>query len=124
MQRSTLGTIAIVAVIAIVIIVVVALMGPSGNNDQPSGENEVRIASGYTLGFSPNSLTIQVNENVTWINNSGTDHDIVSDNDTVPFDSGVLANGQTYTHRFEQVGVFPYHCSIHPTMTGTITVIA
>jgi plastocyanin len=123
MQRSILMIIAVVAVIAIVIIVVVALVGLGGNNPPP-GENEVRIQGGYSLAFSPTALTVQVGENVTWINTSGLDHDVVSDNATDPFDSGILANDQSYSHRFDQVGVFPYHCSIHLTMTGTITVIA
>ena len=32
------------------------------------------------------------------------------------------ANGGTYQFTFTQTGVYTYHCSIHPQMTGTVTV--
>jgi len=120
----------IVAVVAIIIVIVAiaALMSNmfgTNNPDQNSNANEVIIrSSGYSFGFNPSSLTTHVGENVTWVNQAGTDHDIVSDNATDPFTSGILQNGQRYVHQFNQTGVFPYHCSIHPYMTGTITVIA
>jgi plastocyanin len=38
--------------------------------------------------------------------------------------SSVLNTGQTYSHTFSTAGVFHYHCGVHPTMKGTITVIA
>ena len=47
-------------------------------------------------------------------------HDVVSD--TGLFNSGNLNNGMSYNYTFNQTGVYPYHCSIHPSMTGTIVV--
>jgi len=38
--------------------------------------------------------------------------------------SSVLSSGQTYSHTFNTAGVFHYHCTVHPTMKGTITVNA
>jgi plastocyanin len=38
--------------------------------------------------------------------------------------SSALSTGQTYSHTFNTAGVFHYHCSIHTTMKGTITVNA
>jgi len=38
--------------------------------------------------------------------------------------STVLSTGQTYSHTFSTVGVFHYHCGVHPSMHGTITVNA
>jgi plastocyanin len=38
--------------------------------------------------------------------------------------SSVLSTGQTYSHTFNTAGVFHYHCGVHPTMKGTITVNA
>jgi len=76
------------------------------------------------FAFEPSSLTVHAGDNVTWVNNAGVDHTVVSDNSTDAFNSGIIANGQSYTRQFDQVGTFPYHCSIHPYMTGTITVTA
>lgn len=36
-------------------------------------------------------------------------------------DSPPFGNGQSYVSVFDSVGTFPYHCGIHPVMTGTIT---
>jgi len=38
--------------------------------------------------------------------------------------SGQLAAGQVFQHTFATAGSFPYHCSNHPMMTGTVTVSA
>lgn len=31
-------------------------------------------------------------------------------------------SGATYVHTFATAGTFPYHCTVHPTMTASITV--
>jgi plastocyanin len=40
------------------------------------------------------------------------------------FDSGSLATDATFSQTFDAAGTFAYHCTIHPSMTGTITVAA
>jgi hypothetical protein len=39
------------------------------------------------------------------------------------FDSGVLNPGKKFDNKFTIPGIYGYHCSIHPGMQGTITVI-
>lgn len=41
---------------------------------------------------------------------------------TLELNSPTLSNGGVYTHTFANAGTFPYHCHIHPAMTGSITV--
>jgi plastocyanin len=124
-DSRTWTLLAIVAIIVVIVATVAFMMGGDRTNNPPASGKEVQIvSSGYSFGFSPSSLAIHVGENVTWVNHAGADHDVVSDNLTDPFDSGIMANGQSFTHRFDQMGVFPYHCSIHTFMTGTITVVA
>ena len=38
------------------------------------------------------------------------------------FDSGTLAEGDSFEFVFDEPGTFEYLCSIHPTMTGSTTV--
>lgn len=38
------------------------------------------------------------------------------------FDSGTLAEGETFEFTFDEAGEFDYFCSIHPQMAGTVTV--
>ena len=61
-----------------------------------------------------------VGTTVTWVNDDGATHTVTADGGA--FDSGSLANGATFQFTFDQVGDFAYHCSIHTTMQGTISV--
>lgn len=36
--------------------------------------------------------------------------------------SGSLDTGQSFAYRFDAVGPFDYRCTIHPSMTGSVTV--
>jgi plastocyanin len=45
-------------------------------------------------------------------------------NGGVELSSATLGNGDTYSHTFACLGSYPYHCSIHSSMHGTVTVSA
>ena len=55
---------------------------------------------------------------ITWTNNDSATHTVAF----ADFNSGQLAPGATYTHKFDTAGAFDYHCSIHPSMTAKVTV--
>jgi plastocyanin len=80
-------------------------------------------ASSKTItAFSPNPFEMPLATNggkVTWVNADGVDHDIESDDDLFDFD---LSPGATNSHTFTAAGTYPYHCSIHPNMVGTILI--
>jgi plastocyanin len=70
--------------------------------------------------FSPQSMTIPVGTVVTVTNDGQVTHTWTSK--TGIWDSHDLRPGQSYSFRFLQPGVYSYGCSIHPSMTGSITV--
>jgi plastocyanin len=72
------------------------------------------------MAFAPNVLQIKVGTTVTWVNNDTVQHTITSD--TKLFDSGPIDPGAKFTYTFTQTGSFAFHCNIHNTMTGSITV--
>ena len=74
----------------------------------------------HNLAFDPSTIIVTVGTTVTWVNNDGTTHTVTADGGA--FDSGSLAGGATFQFTFDQVGDFAYHCSIHPSMQGTISV--
>ena len=75
------------------------------------------------FAFTPGTITVPVGARVVWTNQqAGVSHTTTSD--TGVWDSGRLATGQSFAVTFTQPGTFPYHCSIHPGMQGTITVVA
>jgi len=97
---------------------------PSSPTPAPSG-NTVSIvmnAAGLTTNaYSPNPITVSVGTNVTWVNNDTVIHTATSE--TGLFDTGnIPANGGQITKTFSTVGSFPYRCTIHPGMTGTVRV--
>jgi plastocyanin len=57
---------------------------------------------------------------VTWTNNDNTTHTSVSDGNV--WNSGAIAPQASFSRTFPTAGSFPYHCSIHPNMVGTVTV--
>jgi len=81
-----------------------------------------------TSAFSPNPVQIQPGTTVVWSNNDNTPHTITSGmglNDTnkgKAFDSGPIAIGKTYSHKFDVAGTYDYFCTLHPTMVGTVSV--
>jgi plastocyanin len=72
------------------------------------------------FAFNPSQLTIAVGDTVTWTNSDSTSHTATADDGT--FDSGNLANGDTFSFTFTEAGTFSYTCSYHSSMTGSITV--
>ena len=57
---------------------------------------------------------------VTFLNASKYTH--TATNGKGKFDTGHIAPGRSATVRLKQPGVYPFHCEIHPFMTGKIVV--
>jgi plastocyanin len=70
--------------------------------------------------FSPANVNVAAGTTVTWVNDGNVAHTVTSDDGQ--FDSGVLMPGDSYTVVFNGRGTITYHCSIHPSMTGSVTV--
>ena len=119
---------------------VILCSGCGGGDDinQPSNrpDHSVSIVSRAETkaaeAFSPNPQSVPVNGVVHWYNDdraaaggqyggsSGTIHTVSADD--LSFLSGNLTPGRRFEHTFETPGTYSHHCSIHPTMRGTITV--
>lgn len=82
-----------------------------------AGGGSITIAN---FTFDPGSITVAAGTTVTWTNGDGPSHTTTSDEEG--WDSGVLASGDSFETVFDEPGVFAYHCSIHPSMTATVTV--
>jgi plastocyanin len=72
------------------------------------------------LAFQPADWTINVGDTVTWTNDGAVTHTTTSSS---VWSSGPLAPSQTFSWTFSSPGVYPYLCSIHPSMQGTVTVL-
>jgi plastocyanin len=72
------------------------------------------------FSFEPASLTIKAGTTVTWHFEDSAAHTVKAADGS--FTSPALSGGKTYTHKFTTPGKYPYICSIHQYMTGTIIV--
>jgi plastocyanin len=72
------------------------------------------------MAFGPASMTVAKNATITWQNNDGVAHTSTSDSGV--WDTGLIAPGGSKTTTFATTGTFPFHCTKHPMMTGTIIV--
>ena len=71
-------------------------------------------------GFAPASVTVNLNDAVTWKNNDTVSHQIVANNGL--FATGVLGPGKSATVTLRRSGTFSYHDALHPALKGTIKV--
>ena len=80
----------------------------------PSGPAGTVTTSG--LAFTPTTLSISVGQSVAFVVSAS--HDVTWQNGA----AGRGATGAPYSRTFSNAGAYTFYCSIHPSMTGTITV--
>ncbi|MEP6731699.1 MAG: metallophosphoesterase [bacterium] len=92
--------------------------GEKAKDMSPAGAGEIGIDN---FAFSPKTITVAAGHPVTWINHDDVPHRIQSaDGKFAP--SKVLDTKGTFATTLSKAGEYPYFCSLHPTMTGRITV--
>jgi plastocyanin len=93
-------------------------MGNTGNTGGTGGPgtNQVFIQG---MAFDPATITVAAGTTITWTNKDAVAHTVTSDANL--FDSGSIATNGTFSHTFATAGTFPYHCTIHTYMTGSVT---
>jgi plastocyanin len=73
--------------------------------------------------FEPDELTVAVGTEVTWENLDAFSHTVTSDEESsLAFDSGDMAEGDTFAQTFDEAGTYEYFCEVHPTMRSTVVV--
>lgn len=95
---------------------VISIVGNSGSNS-----------------YNPNLIEFKVGDILSWRNDDSSPHTVTSssssssssgNNNITTFDSGVLMRGETFSFTFDMEGKYPYFCTLHPNMVGTVVVIA
>ena len=93
-------------------------MSPSGSSVAASIVTGASTMT--TTAYTPNPVTVSVGGTVTWTNNDSKTHTSTANGGN--WNSPPVAPGGTFSMTFPAAGSFPYHCSIHPGMVGTVTV--
>ena len=72
--------------------------------------------------FAHQDLSVKVGTTVVWTNRDNTTHTTTADSGT--WDSSGLTKDESFNFTFIEPGTFSYRCSIHMSMTATVTVTA
>jgi len=72
------------------------------------------------FNFTPADISISAGTTVTWTNNDDVEHTITASDSS--FGSKALESGDNFSYTFTQAGTYAYFCSIHPFMTGRVSV--
>ncbi|MFB2769144.1 cupredoxin family copper-binding protein [Pelatocladus sp. BLCC-F211] len=90
--------------------------------DQPQTNQQTADATVkiHNFKFEPANLAIGVGKTVQFINVDEEPHTATATDGT--FNSKALDTNQTWNYTATKPGTYPYICSIHPFMKGTLTV--
>jgi len=73
------------------------------------------------LKFDPASVSVSVGGVVLWSNTGTAPHNVTFDANP-ELTSQTMSPGDKYELKFARAGQYPYHCTFHPGMDGTVTV--
>ncbi|MEO8077899.1 MAG: hypothetical protein ABI818_16350 [Acidobacteriota bacterium] len=92
---------------------------PTPDPTPPSGVVTINVVGvNGAQSFAPNPATLPAGQMVVWHNIDSIIHRVVLNNGAL--DTGNLAPGASSQPMSINTGSGPYHCSIHPSMVGTI----
>jgi plastocyanin len=90
--------------------------GATGTTEPGDAEATITIQD-FSFG---DDVTVPVGATVEVVNADGVAHTWTADDGA--FDSGSLAQDDTFTYVADTAGTYAFSCTIHPAMTGTLTV--
>jgi plastocyanin len=99
---------------------------PMAMNEQPKQQPQANQTTADTtvkirnFKFEPANLAIAVGKTVQFVNLDEEPHTATATDGT--FNSKALDTDQTWNYTATKPGTYPYICSVHPFMKGTLTV--
>jgi plastocyanin len=120
-MRRLVGPLLLVAAVAI-IAAACSGTGPAAYGAPASTAATTATNAATIKGFSfqPDVLKVKVGAKVTWTNDDTVPHTVTAD--TNSFASGTLQPASSFSFTFTRPGTYAYHCSIHPSMHGSVVV--
>ena len=100
------------------------------NSDEPNtkiNNQEEIVVKIKDFVFDPEEIKIKAGTTIKWVNEDSSPHLVASDphpthTDLPGLQSNMLSQGDEYKFTFIKQGTFGYHCHLHPSIKGTITV--
>ena len=109
-----------------------ATQQPAGGTQQPAGTTAASApcadSTGTTVvavGVANNAwqqpINAKVGDVITWTNSDSVPHKVALDDGSCQMSSNIPGGGSK-SLVFSVAGTFPFHCAVHPSMKGTITI--
>ena len=93
------------------------------DNDNSAVQSGTVMVDIVDFAFAPEVIRVEPGTTVTWTNRDTARHDVHPDDPTDAFGrSELLAQGESYSVTFNDVGEYSYFCSPHPYMQATVIV--
>lgn len=115
------------AAIGLLLVAVVLLVGCSSSSSDPGATTTVDPTGGGSpvvkmidTTYEPETLTVKVGDTVTWVNEDSAGHNAVAEDDS--WGTDLFGEGGSGSVTFDTPGTYPYVCTAHAGMTGTIIV--
>jgi plastocyanin len=124
-MRRLVGPLLLVAAVAIIAAACngtgsTAYGAPASTTATTTAATATNAATIRGFSFQPDVLKVKVGAKVTWTNDDTVAHTVTAD--TNSFASGNLQPGGSFSFTFTRPGTYAYHCSIHPSMHGSVVV--
>ena len=108
-----------IAIFAMAAIAALLMASPRATaNAQASTASAEVVIDNFVFG--PQTVTVPIGTTVTWTNRDDIPHTVVSTEGV--FKSKVRDTDEKFSYTFTKAGTYPYYCSVHPKMTGTVVV--
>ena len=76
-----------------------------------------------TVGdFKWGPVSAKVGDVITWTNSDAAPHKVGLDDGSCTMSGDIAGSGGKASLVFSVAGTYPFHCTVHPTMKGTITI--
>jgi len=111
-----------ICVLAVLLVAAFSLAIVKGETARPAAQAAASAVAVKidNFSFGPQSITVSPGTKVTWTNRDDIPHTVVSTEGV--FKSKVMDTDESFSFTFDKPGSYPYFCSVHPKMTGTVVV--
>ena len=93
---------------------------PSPRHPPRAATSAVKRVTIRNFKFAPSRIVVTRGTRIVWTNRDGATHTVVSK--AGRWSSRNLGTGARFARTLRRAGTFPYICSIHPFMHGTVVV--
>jgi plastocyanin len=123
-----------VSVLAVGLAILAGCHADSSSGSSPQSSSAVAAAAPAgatanvvidTFQFQPKELNVAVGTTVTWTNHDDIRHTVTSgsaDKPGGPLAGDLPEKGASYSYTFTTPGEYPYYCTVHTSMIGSVIV--